>query len=658
MILVTGASGFLGSAVVRLALRKGLKVRAMVRESSSLDLLPALEEEALVRANMADPDSLDRAVDGVEAVVHCAATTSQAAPDLEKSRQVNVEGTRALLEACARHGVKRFINISSQSAHSGNSSVYGQTKREQDEVVQAGEPDWTILKPSIIYGAEAKGIFDKMVGYCRKLPVIPIIGPGREEMRPVHVDDVAAAALSCLEKPESVGQTYDIGGADAMEFNAFIEAILKALGQKKPFFHLPIPVALAIAHVAGKVMANPPLTPDNVKGIQTAPHVDIRAARRDLDFQPRSFAQGLRDIWKKPDGGEPVLWEGQTPFRLAVIGLGKMGVMHASMATALPGVEVAAVVDRDSGLGGQIQSMGVDAPFYDSVETLLEKEPELDGVIIATPQFTHREVALACLKKGLHVLCEKPLAHNLEDARSMAVEAWEYPEQIAAVAFMKGHDPLFREAADRLREGWIGQPKRFRATMGLSQVMSPKKGWTFTKSKAGGGVLINSGIHLVHFLQTLFGKPEAVCARGRSMHSRVEDSLCALLEYETDLFGSFDISWSLPGYATEGTIVLIEGEQGVMEITDNAIRVFHLTGKGEAAKGWSVTHRHEIPGAPFNLSPDYFGDGYYFQVEDFVRAARQGGQALYDWNAGLDAQKTVDALYRSMESREREQVAP
>ena len=299
MILITGASGFLGSAVVRLAREHGLAIRAMARPTSRLDLLPNLNPEEIVRADMANPASLADAVKGVTAVIHCAATTSQGAPDLELSRRINVAGTQALIDACKSAGVLRFINISSQSAHPANPSVYGKTKLEQDERVKASGLDWTILRPSIIYGPQSKGIFDKMLQYCRKLPVIPIIGPGREEMRPIHVDDVAAAALTCIDEPRTIGQTYDLGGADVVSFNDFIGQILDALGRKAWRFHLPIPIALAIARVLSAMMKNPPLTPDNVTGIQTARHVDISAAQRDFDFNPRSFKQGLEEMLHK-----------------------------------------------------------------------------------------------------------------------------------------------------------------------------------------------------------------------------------------------------------------------------------------------------------------------------------------------------------------------
>ncbi len=650
MILVTGASGFLGSAVVHLCKRRGLAVRAMIRPTSDRTLLAGIPDDDIVLADMTDDESLIKATEGATAIVHCAATVSTGAPDLELSRRVNVQGTEMLLDACHHNGVPRIINISSQSAHPDNPSVYGQTKMEQDEVIRADHDiQYTILKPSIIYGPQAKGIFDKMVGFCKKMPVIPIIGSGREEMRPIHVNDVAAAALDCIAVDQTIGKTYDLGGRDVLEFNDFIRTLLSVLDRKAFLFHLPIPIALVIAKTASAVMKNPPLTPDNVTGIQTVKHVDISDAQRDFDFDPRGFEEGLRQMWNEKTDLVPAPADlaDIEPVKIAIIGLGKIGLMHASMCHAAPATRVVALIDRDKGLGAQTQSWGIDAPFFTSLDEAVENVPGLEAAVIATPQFTHREIATACLEKGLHVLCEKPLAHTLDDARAMAAAEAGHPDLATAVAFMKGHYPMWREAARRIQNGWIGTPRRFRASVYLSQVTSPKKGWTFTKDLSGGGILINSGIHLVHFLSLCFGPAKSASALMRSMHSDVEDTLCALLQYQTGVFGSYDASWSVPGYPTEGTTVLVEGDEGTLEITDDVLRTHHLTGNGDAPKGWSQEHRAAFDSAAFTASPDYGGEGWYNQALDFARAVRGDKKPRVSWREGLEASAVVDAIYRS-----------
>ena len=131
------------------------------------------------------------------------------------------------------------------------------------------------------------------------------------------------------------------------------------------------------------------------------------------------------------------------------------------------------------------------------------------------------------------------------------------------------------------------------------------------------------------------------------MHSAVEDTLTALIEFESGVFGNYDTSWSVPGYQTEGTNVLIEGDGGVMEINDDWLRIYHLSGSGPAPKGWTQHHRSEFDQADFSLSPDYGGEGYYNQIADFAAAIREKRPARYDWQTGLEIQKIISEIYAS-----------
>jgi len=291
-ILITGAAGFLGSQVAALATRRGHKVRCLVRKTSNLDGLN-IPRNQIVVGDMTDPASLAKAVEGMYAVIHCAATTSEGAPDLELSRKVNVEGTRALLNAALKAGAKRWIQVSSMSAHPGSSSVYGRTKLEADEVVRKSKADWTILRPSLIFGPGGKGLVAKTQDFMKKLPVMPVVGPGRELIRPVFVTDVAHAALNCLESPITVHKTYMIGGADEVELNDFFRKLGARIGAQRPLIHIPIPIAMLMAKSFGLMTKNPPLTEDNVRGVKEAQRVDISAARHDFQFAPMGFDEAL-----------------------------------------------------------------------------------------------------------------------------------------------------------------------------------------------------------------------------------------------------------------------------------------------------------------------------------------------------------------------------
>jgi len=343
--------------------------------------------------------------------------------------------------------------------------------------------------------------------------------------------------------------------------------------------------------------------------------------------------------------------EADNEISLAIVGLGKMGIMHAAMASACAGARVGALVDMDPKVGANVQSIGVEAPFYTDLRAAVEGE-RLDGAVIATPSHTHRRLVEAAFEAGLDVLCEKPLAHTLQDAQALAEAARQRPGLCAAMGFMKGHQGLFLSSARLLREGALGEVRRFHASVCLSQVFSPKSGWTFTQELSGGGVLINTGIHLIHLSSLLFGRVAAVTCRARPMHSSVEDTLSAILEFESGVFGSVDMSWSVPGYEVEYTRIVVEGENGVMELDDFRRRLHLLRPWRDLPKGLSVVHQSQGDCAPFTLTPDYCGEGYCNEMCDFVEAVRLDRPPRYTLEDGYEIQRIIDGLYQSAQRAE------
>ena len=285
-VLVTGATGFLGSRVAAVAREQGHSVRALLRSGSDLAGL-SLPPECIFTGDVRDPASLQGAASAIDA------TTSSAAANLEESRATNAGGTSNLIEEAIRSGNPRWIQISTMSAHPGSTSVYGRTKLEADEIVRASPLAWTILRPSIIYGPGNRGMIAKTVRTARKLPIMPVIGSGMERVRPVYVDDVARAALACIANSATIGKTYMIGGKEEFTLNEFLRRLTQAYGIGRPLVHLPIPVALLIARILGRLSGNPPLTVDNVLGVKEARDVGIESAIAGFGFDPISLERGL-----------------------------------------------------------------------------------------------------------------------------------------------------------------------------------------------------------------------------------------------------------------------------------------------------------------------------------------------------------------------------
>lgn len=296
-VLVTGAGGFIGAAICRALLARGDEVHGMTRRASARD-----EGVIAHTADLNEPASVRAAFRASmpNAVIHCAAVLPLNRPDPALSEAVNVAGTHAVVEACLEVGCRRLIHISSMSAQPDNRAVYGATKRRSEEVVRGCELNWTIFRPSLVYGRDERSVFAKMVQLARKLPVIPVLGSGREPVRPVHVDDVAAAVLRVLDAPATFGKTYCLGGKDAMTVRDMFRQLAVALGRKPLLVTVPMPIARLLATLMEAVMANPPFTHDNLEGVEKAAPVDIDDAVRDFGFAPRAFGDGLRELFGEP----------------------------------------------------------------------------------------------------------------------------------------------------------------------------------------------------------------------------------------------------------------------------------------------------------------------------------------------------------------------
>ncbi len=270
LVLVTGATGYLGHAVCRTLLERGWHVRALCRPHSS----PSFTEEAIdcVPGDLTDPESLRRACQNVTHIVHLAARKS----DEPDSVAVNVEGTRALIHAAKEAQVPYIVNVSTQSAKLPKRGVYGETKRQADELFMQSGLQVTTLRFSLIYGGENSGVFDALSALCR-LPLVPVFGNGKALFAPIHRDDAAEAIVRALEHAEIAGNTFDVGGPQQLSFNALLGCVMEENGTKRPLIHIPVWVGLLAARVAA-LLPHPPLTRSNVLG-----------GAQQIDWNPNPF---------------------------------------------------------------------------------------------------------------------------------------------------------------------------------------------------------------------------------------------------------------------------------------------------------------------------------------------------------------------------------
>lgn len=337
------------------------------------------------------------------------------------------------------------------------------------------------------------------------------------------------------------------------------------------------------------------------------------------------------------------------PLRCAVVGAGRMGMVHGHLLQVHPDTEIVGFVDRDASLAPHLASQGLRAPLYPSLAALAEKGAA-DAVFVCTPTHTHLPVVRESLARRAHLFVEKPVATSRDDAEAILRLATE-AGVVHSVGYVYAHLPIVGEAHRILGTGVLGEVLRFRAHAYVSEVFSEKKGWFFQKELSGGGVVANMSSHLLFIVGWLLGPIRRVVAHTRSHASSVDDSAQALLTFADGVTGILDTSWSTPGTQMLDYGLTIDGRRGTLVLARERILLHLLEAGGGFEKGWNEIHASDLPSdTAYDVSPHIGGEAFYRQLDTFVRACRAGTQPFCSLAEGLNTQRMIDAIYASAAS--------
>jgi NADH dehydrogenase len=289
-VLVVGGTGFVGGHVIHALRAEEHPVRALARRPEKHERLRAWGCE-LVQGDMTDGESLRRAAEGSETVVHLVALPPFAKPDA--IRRVMEQGTRDLVAAAKEAGVKRFVLMSAlgTSARSKQLAPYYHAKWAEEQEVAGSGIDHTIFRPSFIFGRDG-GMLPGLVSLVRWSPVTPVVGT--KKLQPIWVEDVAAYFTKSHTTPAALNRTFELGGLDVVTFAELNDRIRKALGKRRLAFQMPTGLLRAGA-AAGSVL--PPLrgARDGVSMLEFEDNVtDISPAVEALGVKPIGLDEMLR----------------------------------------------------------------------------------------------------------------------------------------------------------------------------------------------------------------------------------------------------------------------------------------------------------------------------------------------------------------------------
>ena len=294
-VLITGATGFVGRAVCEAVVREGHSVRRMARGSRSHSLGPQNSAMEWVRGSVLCPNDLRQGMQGCDAVIHLVGIIGEIGD--QTFERVHLEGTRRVLEAALTSGVRRMIHMSALGTRPEAASRYHQTKWAAEEAVRSSGLDWTVFRPSLIYGP-GDGFVNLFARMSRWSPVLPVIGRGTSLLQPVSVDCVARAFARALDSKAAVHQTYDLCGFDRLNLPQILQTLLQITRRRRIIVRIPRALAwyptAVLEWVFPRVLRRPaPLSRDQILMLEEDNIGNPEAAERDFQIPSVPFAEGV-----------------------------------------------------------------------------------------------------------------------------------------------------------------------------------------------------------------------------------------------------------------------------------------------------------------------------------------------------------------------------
>jgi uncharacterized protein YbjT (DUF2867 family) len=260
-VLITGGDGFVGRAIAETLAPRPLRI--MSRKTSKLDLNPQTDIE-YVEGDVTKPETLAGKFDGCEAVIHLVAIIEETGGATFDS--VIHQGTVNVLDAAKGAGIRRFLHQSALGAHHDPAYPYLDAKWQAEQAVKNSALDWTIFRPSVIYGP-GDGFITTLASLVKKAPVIPVVGNGESKFQPMRVDEVALAYRRALEDPDTRRKVYEIGGPDILTYEDLLDLVADRLGKPKRKVHLPVGLMKTVVAISSPLpkAIRPPVTSEQLK---------------------------------------------------------------------------------------------------------------------------------------------------------------------------------------------------------------------------------------------------------------------------------------------------------------------------------------------------------------------------------------------------------
>ena len=285
-IAIVGATGFVGAHLVPHLVKAGHHVIAVSRTGRRLHAwTDAVEARA---ADVTTGTGLDAALAGADAVVHLVAIPRESKG--RRFEEVNVIGTRSVVEAAQRAGTRRFVHLSVMGVVDDPKLGYLRSKARGEQIVRESALDWVVLRPSLMFG-EGDGFFNIVKTTLRYWSpgIVAIPGKGDTRFQPLSADDLAIAVERSLTNADRTGSVYELGGPDWLTYRQIVDEVMRVTGMRRLKVPIPIPLIGALTAVTDRVLPIFPVTHDQIGSLQRQNYTDRDAFEKAFGVKPRKL---------------------------------------------------------------------------------------------------------------------------------------------------------------------------------------------------------------------------------------------------------------------------------------------------------------------------------------------------------------------------------
>ena len=278
MILLTGATGFTGRFVLEELKKNNNKVRCFVRSGSDQAKIKDLADEIII-GDINNLESLTKAMKGIKGIINVVSFKEGHIP--------------SMIAAAESLGVKRVLFFSTTAIFTKLNAKSKALRLVVEERIRKSNLDWTILRPTMIYGTVDDRNMVRLIRAIDRFPVHPILGSGEKLIQPIYVKDLAKATVKAFYCQESIKKAYNLSGKYPLSYKECVQISANLLDKRCLMFPLPVWLAITLTWIVQNIRGLPNIKPEQVKRLNEDKNFDHLEATKDFGFNPKSFQEGI-----------------------------------------------------------------------------------------------------------------------------------------------------------------------------------------------------------------------------------------------------------------------------------------------------------------------------------------------------------------------------